>query len=425
MFVDEVRIQVQAGRGGNGAVTFRREKHVPRGGPNGGDGGTGGDVVAVVDPSLRTLIDFQYRHHFRAEDGGPGGKNNCHGANGEDSVLPLPPGTLVYEEEGNQLRADLVAPGTRFVLAQGGPGGRGNAAFATATRQTPRFGEQGAPGEEKTLRLELKLLADAALIGLPNVGKSTLIARVSAARPKIADYPFTTLVPNLGVVRWEEGKSFVLADLPGLIAGAHAGRGLGDRFLRHVERARVLVHLLDLSDLERADPVGDLEAIRTELAAYNPRLATLPEIVVANKLDQPHARERWGACRAELEVRAEGPVWGISAVTGEGLRPLLQAVASAVETAGPSPVAEAITPLSGSAAPSPNYEISHPEPGLFILQGADVERLVAMTDVDNPEALGHLHRQLSHRGVLRSLRQAGVQEGDLVRVGEIEFDFVE
>jgi GTP-binding protein len=427
MFVDEVRIHVQAGRGGNGAVTFRREKYVPRGGPSGGDGGKGGDVVAVVDPNLRTLIDFQYRRHFRSGAGGHGGRSNRHGANGEECVLRVPPGTLVYDEKDGRLLADLVAPGQRFVLAHGGRGGRGNAAFATATHQTPRFGEQGEPGEEKSLRLELKLLADAALVGFPNVGKSTLIARVSAARPKIADYPFTTLVPNLGVVRLEEGHSFVLADLPGLIGGAHTGRGLGDRFLRHVERARVVVHLLDLADQERADPVGDLETIRAELAAYSPRLAALPEVVAANKIDLPQSRERWEACRADLEARAGGPVWGISAVTGEGVKRLLHATAEAVAAAGPTPAAEIATAalVAEPEEAKPGFEIVQPEPGRFIIRGAEVERLVAMTDVDNPAALEHLHRQLSRRGVLRRLREAGVREGDQVRVGEIEFDFVE
>lgn len=427
MFVDEVRIQVQAGRGGHGAVAFRREKYVPRGGPSGGDGGRGGDVVVVVDPNLRTLIDFQYHHHFQAGAGGPGGGNNRHGADGADCILRVPPGTLVYEEGKGRLLADLVTPGQRFIVARGGRGGRGNAAFATAVRQTPRFAEQGEPGEAKVLRLELKLLADAALVGFPNVGKSTLIARVSAARPKIADYPFTTLVPHLGVVRLEEGHSFVLADLPGLIEGAHRGRGLGDRFLRHLERARVLVHLLDLSDQERADPIGDLQTIRAELAAYNPRLAKLPEIVAANKLDLPHARQRWEAQRAELEACAGGPVWGLSAATGEGVEALMYAIAEAVAAAGPSPLAERAEEGGGEASLpwEEELEILQPEPGVFVLRGGEAERLVAMTDLDNPEAVNHLHRQLSRRGILRRLRQAGVREGDLVRIGEIEFDFVE
>lgn len=427
MFVDEVLIQVRGGRGGKGEVAFRREKYVPRGGPSGGDGGKGGDVVAVVDPHLRTLIDFQYRRHFQASSGGPGGGNQRHGAKGKDCVIRVPPGTLVYEDGTGRLLADLVTPGQRVILAHGGRGGRGNAAFATAVRQTPRFAEQGEPGEEKVLRLELKLLADAALVGFPNVGKSTLIARVSAARPKIADYPFTTLVPHLGVVRLGEGCSFVLADLPGLIEGAHVGRGLGDRFLRHVERARVLVHLLDLSDPERADPVGDLNTIRAELAAYNPRLAALPEIVAANKLDLPQAQQRWEAKRAELEAGAGGPVWGLSAATGEGVEALMYAIAEAVAAAGPSPLTEPSEEAlrERPAAWPEDLEILEEEPGVFILRGAEVERLVAMADLDNAEAVGHLHRQLSRRGILRRLQEAGVQEGHLVRIGDIEFDFVE
>jgi len=423
MFVDEARIQVRAGRGGNGALTFRREKFVPRGGPSGGDGGRGGNVVAVVDDKLRTLIDFRYRQHYHAENGQPGGKNQRTGRDGEDLVLPVPPGTLIYDEAG-RLLGDLTAPGQVLVLAQGGRGGRGNAAFATPTRQSPRLAEQGEPGEEKTLRLELKLLADVAFIGFPNVGKSTLIARVSAARPKIADYPFTTLVPNLGVVRLPDERSFVVVDVPGLIEGAHEGKGLGDQFLRHIERASLLVHLLDLSGLEREDPVADFQILNRELAAYSERLASRPQMVVGNKLDLPGARERWAACRAKLEAATEEPLLGISAVTGEGVEALLYALADRLPEVR-FPLADQSVEAVVPPPPEAPFVIEQPEPGVFDLRGPAVERAVAMTPLENPEALAHLHRQLLRLGVIRALRERGVAEGDLVRVGGVEFDFVE
>lgn len=423
MFVDEARIQVRAGRGGNGVVSFRREKYVPRGGPDGGDGGRGGDVIAVVDESLRTLIDFHYHKHYRAEPGRPGEGGNRQGRNGRTCVFRVPPGTLIYDDETGCLLADLTQPGQQVVVARGGRGGRGNAAFATATRQTPRFAERGEPGEERWLRLELKLLADVALIGFPNVGKSTLLARVSAARPKIASYPFTTLVPHLGVVRLEEGRSFVLADLPGLIEGAHQGRGLGDRFLRHVERAPLLVHLLDLSGLERPDPLADFETLNTELQAYSPHLASRPQIVVGNKLDLPGAKERWEQTAAELRNRGWIEVFGISAVTGEGVRELLYCLADRLETL-PRPELRPSEPPPAPAV-AETLRVEEEEPGVFVVHGPEVERLVAMTDLDNPEGVLHLQQQLRRLGVLRALRESGVAEGDVVRVGEVEFDFVE
>jgi GTP-binding protein len=326
-FVDQVSIQVKAGDGGNGAVAFRREKFVERGGPSGGDGGNGGSVVFEADTGLTTLLDYRYQQHHHARNGQHGMGSDMNGASSEDLVLRVPVGTLVRDQDSGELLADLAEPGARAVIARGGRGGLGNMNFATSTRQTPRFAQDGKPGQERRLVLELKLLADVGLLGFPNAGKSTLISRVSRARPKIADYPFTTLVPNLGVVPYKDGTSFVMADIPGIIEGAAEGAGLGHQFLRHVERCRVLVHLVDLSAPgEDRAPLRDLDVLDHELARYSPELARKPQIVAANKIDLPDARERLPAFQAALAARGM-PVFPISAATGEGVGPLLDAVA--------------------------------------------------------------------------------------------------
>src|SRR5689334_1512123 len=326
-FVDEVRIFVKAGDGGNGAVAFRREKFVERGGPSGGDGGNGGSVIFEADTGLTTLLDYRYQQHHRARNGQHGMGSDMNGASAEDLVLRVPVGTLIRDQDSGELLADLAEPGARAVVARGGRGGLGNMNFATSTRQTPRFAQDGKPGEERRLVLELKLLADVGLLGFPNAGKSTLISRVSRARPKIADYPFTTLVPNLGVVPYKGGTSFVMADIPGIIEGAAEGAGLGHQFLRHVERCRVLVHLVDLSAPgEDRAPLRDLDVLDHELARYSPELAKKPQIVAANKIDLPDARERLPGFEAALAAR-DMPVFPISAATGEGVGPLLDAVA--------------------------------------------------------------------------------------------------
>jgi len=340
MFVDEVDIRVAAGGGGRGALSFRREKFVPRGGPNGGDGGNGGSVVIVATPRKNTLIDFRYHPEFQARRGEHGQGSNRTGQDGDDLLIEVPVGTLVFETgppdaidadapdaaqaSPPRLLADLTADGQRVLVAKGGRGGRGNARFATSTNQAPRRTEPGEPGEERRLRLQLKLLADVGLVGFPNAGKSTLIARISAARPKIADYPFTTLTPNLGVVTLSDDRSFVVADVPGLIAGAHAGHGLGDRFLRHVERTVVLIHLVDVSSASGRDPVDDFDVIREELRLFDPRVAAKPHIVAANKidaLDDPSRLERLEARVRQLRL----PFYRISGVTGEGVGKLLEA----------------------------------------------------------------------------------------------------
>jgi GTP-binding protein len=339
-FVDQVRIFVKAGDGGNGCVAFRREKFVERGGPSGGDGGRGGSVILEADPQLTTLLDFRYQKHHRAPDGQHGMGSDCNGKNGDDLILRVPVGTLVKraDAENGEVLADLSRPGQRFVAARGGRGGLGNMNFATSTRQAPRFAQDGKPGEEATLVLELKLLADVGLIGYPNAGKSTFISRISRARPKIADYPFTTLVPNLGVVGYRDRRSFVVADIPGLIEGASEGQGLGHQFLRHVERCRVLVHLVDLSaGAEGRVPVKDFDTINEELKKYSPLLADKPQIVVANKLDLPEAREALPAFEAAMRQRGIR-VLPMSGATGEGSQAVLDACAEVLFGGGPTKV---------------------------------------------------------------------------------------
>jgi GTP-binding protein len=322
-FVDQALIHVRAGAGGNGAVAFRREKFVPKGGPSGGDGGDGGSVIFQVDGGLSTLLDFRYQREYAAKAGESGANKDMYGRGGVDLVLRVPPGTQVYDEDSGTLLADLQADGESFVAARGGKGGRGNIHFASSTDRAPRKSEPGFPGEDRNLRLELKLLADVGLLGFPNVGKSSLIARVSAARPKIADYPFTTLVPNLGMVRLSDDRSFVVADVPGLIEGAHAGSGLGDRFLRHLERTRVLIHLLEVSPAPGRTPLRDFLTLNRELVLYDPELAKRPQIVVLNKIDLPDVKRRFAQLARPFKARGI-ELLAVSAATGQGLAPLLE-----------------------------------------------------------------------------------------------------
>jgi GTP-binding protein len=332
MFVDEIDVYVKGGDGGAGCVSFRREKFVPHGGPDGGDGGDGGDVVLVADPSITTLLDFHYKHHYNAERGLHGKGADRHGKSGADTVLRVPIGTVVAERDSGELLGDLTAAGARLVVARGARGGRGNARFATATNRAPRRADLGRPGQERWIHMELKLLADVGVIGFPNAGKSTLVSRLSAAKPRIADYPFTTLQPTLGIVRVDEGRSFVIADLPGLIPGAAEGRGLGHRFLRHTDRTRLLLHMVDLDPSSGRDPVDDYRAIQKELAAYSEELAARPQVVVANKAELPDTDARRDAM-ARL-CQDEGlPFHVISAVTGRGLPALVGDLAARLERA--------------------------------------------------------------------------------------------
>ena len=333
MFVDEVEIHVRAGDGGRGCISFRREKYVPRGGPNGGDGGRGGSVIVEADEGLGTLLDFRYRRHYTAQRGGHGEGSDRHGASGDDLVLRVPVGTTIHEPHAGVLLGDLTANGERLEVARGGRGGRGNARFATSTNRAPRRADPGEAGEERTLRLELRLLADVGVVGFPNAGKSTLVSRLSAARPKIADSPFTTLVPTLGLVRLDEEQSFVIADVPGLIPGASEGKGLGLRFLRHLERTRLLVHLLDLDPATGRDPVEDWKTIQAELREYSPELAARPQLIAANKIDLDGAAPRLKRVVA-MARRRRLPVFPLAARTGQGLAELRAALGAALQTAG-------------------------------------------------------------------------------------------
>lgn len=422
-FLDEVRIQVQSGRGGDGSASFRREKYVPKGGPDGGDGGRGGSVILQADEHLNTLIDFRAQRHYKAASGvqGLGGRKT--GKDGADIILKVPVGTLVYEEGADAPLFDLVLDGQQAVVARGGRGGRGNTHFVTSTRQAPHFAERGEPGESRALRLELKLLADVGLVGFPNVGKSTLISRISAARPKIADYPFTTLVPNLGVVQVGD-ESFVVADIPGIIEGASEGAGLGHQFLRHVERTRLLVHLVDVSGTTGRDPREDYEILNRELAAYSDELAALPRIVALNKVDITGAREIAETVRQILPE--DVPAFDLSAVTGEGVRELVYHLAERLRDIPKpqvAPEAAEVTVLI-RAPEADTWAIVREDDGTWVVQGRLIERLIAMADLDREEGIRRLHRQLQSRGVLSQLEKEGAEEGDTVRIGETEFDYV-
>lgn len=423
MFIDEVEIYVRGGDGGDGCVSFHREKYRPLGGPDGGDGGKGGSVILRASESVNTLVEYTRKRHYRAGRGGNGSGNNCHGADGRDLVLFVPVGTQVRDFEG-RLLADLRRPGQEVVAARGGRGGRGNASFATPARRAPDFAEKGERGEEKKIRLELKLLADVGVIGLPNVGKSTLISRVSAARPRIADYPFTTLEPALGTVRLDEERSFVIADLPGLIEGAHRGKGLGLRFLRHVERTAVLLHLLDVSEAAMAPPARALEVILEELSSYSPRLLERPQLLAANKLDAVHL-----PYLEEARKEAEAHGWEffpISAVTGEGVSALVWRLGDMVEEArkkgGSREIGERVVYVF-----DPRKEVAFRvirEEGGFRVQGEKVEDLVRRLDLDNPQALAYVQSRLRRMGVEEELLRQGASEGDTVIIGDYVFDFI-
>ncbi len=418
MFFDEAKLHVKAGDGGDGAVAFRREKYVPRGGPAGGDGGDGGDVILAVDPQLNTLVHFQKQVHFAAGRGARGKGKNQTGARGNDAIIFVPPGTIVRDAATGDLLADLTAPNQRIIVALGGKGGRGNASFASSTNQAPRLAERGAPGQGRWLRLELKLLADVGLIGMPNAGKSTLLAAVSAARPKIADYPFTTLQPNLGVVAVDDEYDFVMADLPGLIEGAHAGSGLGHQFLRHIERTRLLIHLLDGAG---EDLLRHFDQINRELGLFNPALTDRPQIVVLNKMDLPDARDRWPAIKGAMRERGL-PVFAISAATGEGVRELMAQVGQMLRRLPkPEPAAEEI-PIFRLEEKS-EFVVERAADG-WRVRGERVERLAAQTMWEYHDAVQRAQRLLEAMGVLDALRQAGVQPEDTVRIGDVELEWM-
>jgi GTP-binding protein len=420
MFLDQARIYVKAGDGGNGVVAFRKEKYVPRGGPAGGNGGRGGHVYLVVDPNLNTLYSFQNQVHYRAERGTHGGGANKTGAMGADLYIPVPPGTVVRNGETGDLLADLSQPGQSMLVARGGRGGRGNAAFKSARSRAPRLAENGETGQELWLELELKLVADVGIIGVPNAGKSTLLSVISAARPKIADYPFTTVTPNLGVAEVNH-RQIVFCDIPGLLEGAHEGVGLGLDFLRHIERTRMVVHLLNG---DSPDPMGDFDAINQELMLFNPALVEKPQIVVLNKLDLPHAQAIWPQIQEAVEL--EGlPVMAVSAATGQHVQELLYRVQQMLD-ALPAPVVERldelpeIAPQSAEAAAEKEFQLHRLEEGVWLVEGVAIERAAQMTNWNYYEASMRFQRILRALGITEALREAGIQEGDTVRIGNLE-----
>ncbi|MFQ6016361.1 MAG: GTPase ObgE [Anaerolineae bacterium] len=419
MFFDEAKIYVRGGDGGNGCVSFRREKYVPMGGPDGGNGGKGGDVFLIASRHLNTLINFKKRQHFKAQKGSHGQGSDKQGKSGQDLYIDVPLGTVVREAESEQLLGDLTRAGQKVLVAQGGRGGRGNAAFASPTNQAPRLAEKGEPGQERWLHLELKLIADVGVTGCPNAGKSTLLAAVSAARPKIADYPFTTLSPTLGVVTVND-HSFVMADIPGLIEGAHAGAGLGHQFLRHVERTRFLIHLLDGAS---PHPLQDFEDINQELHLFNPRLGAKPQFVVLNKMDLPQAQELWPQVKEEME-RRQLPVASISAVTGQGVREMLYRLVALLDSLPPEePAEEEIPVLRPTPVDEETFTVSR-EGDAFRVQGPRVERVVAMTNWELEEGVERFQRVLEAMGVAAALREAGIQTGDTVHISDMELEWM-
>lgn len=432
MFLDKARIFVQAGNGGDGVARFRREKYVPAGGPAGGDGGDGGSVFFFVDDSLSTLIDFKYKRKYIAEHGQIGQSKNMYGKSGEDLIINVPPGTIVKHGETGEILADLTVPNQKVLAAKGGRGGRGNSHFATATRQAPGFAERGEPGQELWLELELKLIADVGLVGYPNAGKSTFLSVVSAAKPKIANYPFTTLVPNLGVVSLEPGHSFVIADIPGLIEGAHEGVGLGTEFLRHVERTKVLIHIVDVAGVDGRDPVEDYVKINGELSLYNQALMDCPQIVVANKMDLPEASVNFP--RLEEVVKQDGyNILKMSAATSQGTREVLQAATvllAEVRQAAPQIPEEqpggegGIYRPAAKRSPVDQFTIVQ-ENEVYVVESEGIERMMRRLDLNNEEAVVYLQNLFEKIGLYKALAARNVPEGATVRVGELEFEYLE
>lgn len=425
MFIDRAKIYIKSGNGGDGAVSFRREKYIPAGGPDGGDGGKGGDVIFMVDESMRTLIDFKYKKHYVAESGKNGSGSNCTGKYGKDLIIKVPPGTIIKDEKTGRVLADLVKPGEYIVAAKGGKGGKGNQHFATSSRQAPKFAQKGEPGEERWVILELKLLADVGLIGYPNVGKSTLLSVVTAARPKIADYPFTTLTPNLGVVDLGMGESFVLADIPGLIEGAHKGAGLGHEFLKHVERTKLLIHLVDVAAIEGRDPIQDFENINRELSQYNLKLAQKPQIVAANKTDLPDADNNLKTFTEYIESKGY-KVFPISAATGKGVRELMLHAAEMLKNIPDTKVVEdeeeVVYEVSKDNEPPFTIRI---ENGVYIVEGETVKRILRSVNFNNFESLQYFQRAIKRAGIDDALKNMGIKDGDTVRMYDWEFDYME
>ncbi|MEY4664183.1 GTPase ObgE [Weissella cibaria] len=434
-FVDQVKIFVKAGKGGDGAVSFRHEKYINMGGPFGGDGGHGGSVVMEVDEGLRTLMDFRYKRHFKATPGGNGATKGMTGKSSDDLIIKVPQGTTITEAETGRVIGDLTEQGQRLVVAQGGRGGRGNMRFASSTNPAPEIAENGEPGEELDIALELKVLADVGLVGFPSVGKSTLLSVVTAAKPKVAAYHFTTLVPNLGMVRLEDGRDFVMADLPGLIEGASQGVGLGIQFLRHVERTRVILHMIDMSGIDpEEDPYENFLKINNELAEYDPALLERPQIIVPTKMDMPDAEETLATFKEKLaadpNVSDDVEIMPISSLTRQGLEPLMQRTADLLDETPafipkgmePDDTESALYEFSEERTP---FEIDRDEDGVWVLYGDEIERLFKRTNTNYTESMMRFARQLRFMGVDEALRDAGARGGDTVQILDFQFEFEE
>lgn len=435
MFLDTAKISVKAGRGGDGMVAFRREKYVPNGGPWGGDGGKGGSVIFKVNEGLRTLMDFRYNRNFKAKAGEKGMTKGMHGRGAEDLIVSLPPGTTVRDATIGKVITDLVEHDQEFVVARGGRGGRGNIRFATPRNPAPEIAENGEPGEERELQLELKILADVGLVGFPSVGKSTLLSVVSAAKPKIGAYHFTTIVPNLGMVRTKSGDSFAMADLPGLIEGASQGVGLGTQFLRHIERTRVILHVIDMSASEGRDPYDDYVSINNELETYNLRLMERPQIIVANKMDMPDSEENLAAFKEKLAANYDEfddmpMIFPISSLAHQGLENLMDATAELLANTEEFLLYDETDMQEDEAYYGFNederpFEITRDDDATWVLYGDKLEKLFVMTNMERDESIMKFARQLRGMGVDEALRERGAKDGDIVRIGNFEFEFVD
>jgi len=426
MFVDRVKIEVRAGRGGNGAVSFRREKFIPKGGPNGGDGGKGGDVIIEADDKIGTLIDLYNNPHQRAKNGESGQGSNKTGKNGEDLIIKVPLGTIVEDMDNSTILGDLTENGQRIIVACGGRGGQGNFRFKSSIRKSPRFAQKGEPGEEKKLYLSLKIIADVGLVGYPNAGKSTLLSRISAAKPKIADYPFTTLNPNLGVVIVDETKSFIAADIPGLIEGAHQGTGLGDKFLKHIERTKIILHIIDGSIIKKEDPLYGFRAINKELSSFSEKLTKKPQIIAINKCDLPSVKENTTYFK-DVFNKEGYQIFLISALTGEGLNKLIYGLSSLLDELKEKEkekgtINEALPQKEAVYKFTPRFVINK-KGDLYEVTGAEIERIVAMTNFNNEEAIDYFQKIIKKMGLEKALIKKGIEEGDQVKIKEIVFTF--
>ena len=428
MFADRAKIYIRSGKGGDGHVSFRRELYVPNGGPDGGDGGRGGDVIFEVDEGLNTLYDYRHKTKYSAQNGEEGGKRRCHGKDGEDIILKVPEGTIIREETSGKVVADMSGDNRRQIILKGGRGGLGNQHFATATMQVPKYAQPGQPAQELNVTLELKVIADVGLVGFPNVGKSTLLSRVTNARPKIANYHFTTLNPNLGVVDLKGSKGFVIADIPGLIEGASEGVGLGHEFLRHIERTKVLIHMVDAASTEGRDPVDDIYKINAELGAYNPDIAARPQVIAANKIDALYEGEAETLDRLKAEFEPKGiRVFPISAVSGKGLDELLYHVRTMLDQLDDTPVtfSQEYFPEEMLAVEDLPYTVGRDEEDehVFVVEGPKIEKMLGYTNLDSEKGFRFFQNFLKNTGILEELEAAGIQEGDTVRMYGLEFDY--